>query len=156
MSRQVRTTSAPNLPPFIIHHLPTLICSHTTYPPPYVHTHICSHTTYPPPYVHTPPTHPHMFTHHLPTHTPPTHPHMFTHHLPTHICSHTTYPPPYVHTTHIHVHTLITYVHTHISPDVPDAPTDVSLHVSSNRTLTVKFSEPVHSRGAPITRYKSK
>ena len=124
---------------------------------------LLSYATYPPSYVHTPPTHPHMFTHHLPTlicsHTtyPP------SHHIHTLICSHTTYPPTYVHTppTHPHIFTHHTYIcahtnHTHTSPDVPDAPTDVSLHVTSNCTLTVKFSEPVHSRGAPITRYKSK
>ena len=44
----------------------------------------------------------------------------------------------------------------HSLTELPDAPTDVTLHVSSNRSLTVKFSEPVRSKGAPITRYKSK
>ena len=62
--------------------------------------------------------------------------------------------------THIQTHT---YHPTHPFPslstyftDLPDAPTDISLHVSSNRSLTVKFSEPLHNNGAPITRYKSK
>jgi hypothetical protein len=40
------------------------------------------------------------------------------------------------------------------SADLPGVPTDVTLHVTSNRSLTVKFSEPLRCNGAPVTRYK--
>ena len=42
------------------------------------------------------------------------------------------------------------------SPELPDPPSEVTLHVSSSRSLTVRFCEPpLHNNGAPITRYKS-
>ena len=37
----------------------------------------------------------------------------------------------------------------------PAPPTDVTLHVTSNRSLTVTFSEPEETNGATVTRYKS-
>ncbi len=38
---------------------------------------------------------------------------------------------------------------------VPEPPADVTLHVTSNRSLTVSFTEPQESNGAVVTRYKS-
>lgn len=49
-------------------------------------------------------------------------------------------------------------LHTHTVPivaAVPDPPADVSLHVTSNRSLTVTFTEPLETNGAVVTRYKS-
>ena len=40
--------------------------------------------------------------------------------------------------------------------DIPGPPSDVSLHVTSNRSLTVTFGEPEDKNGAMVTRYKSK
>lgn len=38
---------------------------------------------------------------------------------------------------------------------MPGAPADVTLHVTSGRSLTVTFTEPVETNGAVVTRYKS-
>ncbi len=38
---------------------------------------------------------------------------------------------------------------------VPEPPATVTLHVTSNRSLTVSFTEPQESNGAVVTRYKS-
>ena len=38
----------------------------------------------------------------------------------------------------------------------PSSPRDVTLFVTSDRTLSVKFSEPESTNGSPVTRYKGK
>lgn len=40
--------------------------------------------------------------------------------------------------------------------DVPGPPSNICLHVTSNRSLTVTFAEPEEKNGAMVTRYKSK
>ena len=43
----------------------------------------------------------------------------------------------------------------YVCTGIPGPPSDVRLHVSSNRSLTVTFGEPEEKNGAMVTRYKS-
>lgn len=43
---------------------------------------------------------------------------------------------------------------TYEQAEKPGSPQDITLEVSSNSSLSVKFSEPLDTNGAPITRYK--
>lgn len=47
------------------------------------------------------------------------------------------------------------YVTVWLCVDPPDPPASVMLHVTSSRSLTVSFTEPLDNKGAVVTRYKS-